>query len=439
MKENSTTKNWRCTEKSCKARVTTTLALTVVRADTDHDHEGKSVQTHLLRQACKEKAKSNISDRPRTIILTEAAQMNHTDAITLPDINSVRRSIWMQRRKMYPKLPTNLLESLDAVAQITSKETTLIEVDEESKIVGIFDTNAIRKTNYCQNLFSDGTFKSCPKFFRQIYSVLTFINGSYVPLSFFLLPNQKEATYYKMFQQFRKVYESVTGTAMENKTLHLDFEKAAHNGANQAMPGTKIRGCFFHLKQSWWRSIQELGLSCQYKDPKSEVGEFLKSTFGLPLLNMEEVAESFAFDVIENSPEGDAITEYLDYLTRTYITSSSKFPPCLWAGIDSEEKRTTNGCEAFHKHINSLFYAPHPSIFELFEKLEEITLESTFKLQSNENPRKLTTQEKRKQEQINFLKLQYSTEKISRRHFIEAMGKLSLPVTNFYALFYFFL
>jgi hypothetical protein len=46
-------------------------------------------------------------------------------------------------------------------------------------------------------------------------------------------------------------------------------------------PETSIQCCRFHLGQSWWRKIQKIGLSTEYKDNGSNIGKWLKSFFGL--------------------------------------------------------------------------------------------------------------------------------------------------------------
>ena len=53
--------------------------------------------------------------------------------------------------------------------------------------------------------------------------------------------------------------------------LHLDFEHATHNAARAKWPGIDIKGCQFHLSQSWWRKVQSLGLAAEYKNPESDV------------------------------------------------------------------------------------------------------------------------------------------------------------------------
>jgi hypothetical protein len=40
-----------------------------------------------------------------------------------------------------------------------------------------------------------------------------------------------------------------------------DFEQAIHNAINEMFPLCKIIGCKFHLSQSWYHKIQNLGLS----------------------------------------------------------------------------------------------------------------------------------------------------------------------------------
>ena len=125
---------------------------------------------------------------------------------------------------------------------MTTRDNALIEVDYERQIGGIFDTMAIQLMKDVEDFFGDGTFKSCPKQFHQIYTAITHANGSYVPLAFFLLPDKKERTYKAMFQHFRRVFEGLNGGNVENKTIHLDFEKAAHEAVKHVLPTFAFRG-----------------------------------------------------------------------------------------------------------------------------------------------------------------------------------------------------
>jgi len=49
------------------------------------------------------------------------------------------------------------------------------------------------------------------------------------------------------------------------QTIYVDFEEAIHYSNLSVWPETNIKGCRFHLGQSWWRKIQNLGLTNEYK------------------------------------------------------------------------------------------------------------------------------------------------------------------------------
>jgi len=66
------------------------------------------------------------------------------------------------------------------------------------------------------------------------------------------------------------------------EVIHVDFESSIHKAANIVWPLVKIQGCHFHLGQSWWCKIQELGLTSEYINKSSKVGSFIKYIFGLP-------------------------------------------------------------------------------------------------------------------------------------------------------------
>ena len=46
----------------------------------------------------------------------------------------------------------------------------------------------------------------------------------------------------------------------------VDFEKAAINTFAEVWPRTYIKGCFFHLSQSVYRKVQDLGLKTIYSN-----------------------------------------------------------------------------------------------------------------------------------------------------------------------------
>jgi hypothetical protein len=78
-------------------------------------------------------------------------------------------------------------------------------------------------------------------------------------------------------------------------------------------------------------------------------------------LNFSEVDDCFVEDLMPK-PLSEKLVEFSDYLVDTYISSSSTFPPSLWAmnSIDSER---TNACESFHSSFLRNFSSAYPNIF----------------------------------------------------------------------------
>ncbi|XP_050546057.1 uncharacterized protein LOC126908189, partial [Daktulosphaira vitifoliae] len=138
------------------------------------------------------------------------------------------------------------------------------------------------------------------------------------------------------------------------ENITADFEVSIHKAALIVWPLITIIGCRFHLTQSWYRKLQELGLSNAYK-----TCEWLKGTFGLTFLNPEDVSDCFVDDFMTSIPEGTTFIQYADYLIDNYISEESKYPPKIWALIDPSLARTTNNCETFHSHFNDQFYKAH--------------------------------------------------------------------------------
>ncbi|CAC5397740.1 unnamed protein product [Mytilus coruscus] len=140
---------------------------------------------------------------------------------------------------------------------------------------------------------------------------------------------------------------------------------------------TDISCCRFHLGQNWWRRIQTIGQSTEYKERSSEVGKWLNQFFGLAFLSLEEIEDCFVEDIMAVTPQNEKCLKFSDYILENYVAADSKFPPQIWASPpDSEAKRTTNGPESFHSYFNSQFYTCHPSIFifmDVFQKIQTTT------------------------------------------------------------------
>jgi len=151
------------------------------------------------------------------------------------------------------------------------------------------------------------------------------MHNLYVPLIFCPLKDKCTQTYTQTFQLL--VDECIKiNLIFKPEFIYADFENAIHLGALSTWPEIIIKGCRFHIAQSWWRKIQNLGLSNEYKQD-SELGKYLKYFFGLPFLRPEEVADCFVEDLMSIQPNNQRIQEFMDYILNNYIDSAAIFPP----------------------------------------------------------------------------------------------------------------
>ncbi|KAF0737873.1 Uncharacterized protein FWK35_00032989 [Aphis craccivora] len=96
-------------------------------------------------------------------------------------------------------------------------------------------------------------------------------------------------------------------------------------------------------------------------------------------------------------PNDDRIHEFCDYFLETYVMADSLFPPNVWAKFSNSTMRTTNACESFHSKLNSMFYSPNPSIFQLVDVLKQVQCDIYVKIRSsNLNNRRREILEKEK-------------------------------------------
>lgn len=144
-------------------------------------------------------------------------------------------------------------------------------------------------------------------------------NGNYIPLVFLLLPTKETKIYEQTFNSLIEVCTSKLSIHFQPKICIVDFEQSIHKAVLTVLLNIILRGCRFHLSQSWWIKIQNVGLSIKYKNHSSDIGKWFKWIFGLPLLEPENVGICFAVDFMGIKPMDERIDKFCDYLVDIYI------------------------------------------------------------------------------------------------------------------------
>ncbi|CAG8836736.1 15411_t:CDS:1, partial [Gigaspora margarita] len=195
----------------------------------------------------------------------------------------------------------------------------------------------------------DGTFRTVPTVFRQLYTIHapvgTSKNSQIFPLIYALMSSKSAELYTQLFQDLNDIAAENEFT-LRPSTIITDFEIAAINAFRDAFPDVTNKGCFFHFAQSGWRKVQESGLSVQYSTD-NHLNLKICQLFALAFL---PPADPAAFDMlkVEIPPAARNIVQWFEeyyvygkvrrvYRNGNVSRNAPLFSPTLWSVFDSVE------------------------------------------------------------------------------------------------------
>ena len=108
---------------------------------------------------------------------------------------------------------------------------------------------------------ADGAFEVCPNLRAQVYAIHAVSSGYCIPHIYALLPGKSQGAYATMWGQVRDL---VGDEADRERLPTVDFERAAINAFGETPPQSKVAGCYFHLGQSVFRRVQNLGIAVKF-------------------------------------------------------------------------------------------------------------------------------------------------------------------------------
>lgn len=170
----------------------------------------------------------------------------------------------------------------------------------------------LRELRQRQHWAVDGTFYCTPTHFDSVFTIHVHVGHSSVPVAYFLLQDRKETTYRRALTTFLDaanlrfaqpvsimsgncliafLTDRLTASVLSaHNVCGLDFESAAINALRATFHTSAIRLCLFHLAQSAFRNIADLGLVRLYRD-NARAQEMLRCFPALAALPPEDVVE----------------------------------------------------------------------------------------------------------------------------------------------------
>lgn len=374
---------WKCDQyyqRKCPARIHVENDVIVNRLK-KHNHAGDDAHLQVVKVLNKTKQKAIESQELPHLIATQACvKLPTAVAGQLPPFSLIKRNIRNVRnvKTQAPPNPINLLQlKIPLEYRVThSNEPFLLHDSEDGpNRILIFSTSTnLQLLSSAKRWFADGTFKSVPKLFSQLYTIHGDINSETVPLVYCLMAKRNEENYIKLFSELKVLQPNLTPNL-----IMTDYEKAAINGFRKTFHDAIMQGCLFHLSQCIFRSIQTNGLQKKYEE-SSEFALKMRMLAALAFVPELSVVQYFEH-LCDYGNFPDAAQPVLDYFEDNWIGRPDRrrirrppmFDLTLWNCFDIASvagPKTNNVCEGWHNAFNTLIGAQHPSVWKFIEKLK---------------------------------------------------------------------
>jgi hypothetical protein len=383
---------WRCSQrKICNASMTTNNNLDAIQILRDgtgkhlHAADPTEVQVRNITENVKKRAREEPNERPTNVLTAVVGVPPEEVAQKLPERRSMKR---MVNRVQSSRRPPNPKTIRDLV--ITAPYNTTLRGDpfllydsgqEDADRLLIFTTDEnLRVLAMCDQVFSDGTFKTVPEAFAQLFGIHGKYMGFVFPLVFALTTRLTEETYRVVYE---RVKERCTQLRLrldrENLTIMMDFELANMNAVRRVFPLATVRGCLFHFDQTIWRHVVEAGLKNEYETVDSPVRRDVVTLMALPFVPLDDLVEVFEDITEEMDPRLDDIvtnleTNYVKGVQRRRRLIAPRFRPEVWNTYEATlggEQRTNNSVEGWHNHLQLFMVVRHPTIWRFLENLRK--------------------------------------------------------------------
>lgn len=371
---------------TCNARIKLDSVDNYIGNVNEHSCHSSQQQCEVATVKCAIKRRAETTnDTTQQILAGELATISPAAAVILPGLSNMRRTIRSQRQnnETLPPLPPTraAIPVLPAEFQTTTSGQQFLLHDsgvaDANRILIFGSPDAVTLLEQSADWFGDGTFKTVPDIFYQLYTIHALVSDNVFPCIYVLLPNKTQATYDRMFHEL----SNITNGASPSSIL-MDFEKAAQNAFEATHPNSDVIGCFFHLCKNIWRRVQRAGLQQRYQDDQ-QFSVFVRMIMALafvPIVDLETAFDDL-FNEIRNQFNND-MDEVLNYFEDTYMgrprrngrRDNPMFAQETWNMHNRTRNhlpRTNNNVEGWHRGLQFHINTCHPNIWKFLNVLKK--------------------------------------------------------------------
>lgn len=313
--------------------------------------------------------------------------------------------------------------STNNVTKMTYRDVTAVEIPNkfhsflladycygDTRIIIFCSKEAKEKLTVLKSFFGDGTFKSCPAPFQQLYTVHGDLGSdnestAITPLFYALMSNRKKETYEILFSLVKSQIKDWNPNYFTS-----DFEEAAMSAICAIFPQISIHGCYYHFNNAIWKKGRELNLT-KNKTLRRQVA--LSAV--LPLLPEERIFEGW-FYVAAESPNDSQSEKFRKYMLSQWLRPNFIK---VWCSFDKRH-RTNNFAEGWHYKLNSAIGKKNPNILKLLTVLHQDA--SLYSVKAIQSPKRRKLLSVSSDKYVLDCQIQLINSEISVGHFIEKLA-----------------
>ncbi|CAF3241470.1 unnamed protein product [Rotaria sp. Silwood2] len=385
-----------------------------------HNHAQEASKPDVLKACIQMKELAQISNyQPAQIISNVIAITAHEIRPCLPRKDALRQQIQRAKRVCDVEVETKTLDDFklpDASSITLSGMHFSKDINDGTERILLFTTSEnLKWLQKAKFWIMDGTFKTVPTLFRQLYSIHApaggNINSRIVPLVYALMTVKSEELYQRLFQELNEWAEE-NELELKPDFVLTDFEKASINAVKSEFSSARSKGCHFHLGQNVYRQIQDAGLTKKYGTDQ-DFSLLIRHIPALAFLRPLEIPD--AFDEVKALLPSDA-EPIIQWFENNYVRGRIKrtfrngtvqrhdplHPPEMWSVFDNTEfafPRTQNKVEAWHRRWETLIARPHVGIFTMIKQIQkeqnEVEMEIEQSMRGEPAPKKRKEDENR--------------------------------------------
>ena len=421
-KQSKTSLLWRCLIDGCHGRLRTSFNYENPTITQNHHHlpDQTNRPIHQMRARLKERAATEAAPIPEIYNEEIARLSSDPDAVNAiaPPFEQVRGSMYNSRHKKYRSLPKDIssIEVPEALSKTLSGEDFLQYKNEIDGTIIVATTGNLKLLEQSPEVFIDGTFKTAPKLYYQLFTFHCFHLEKQVPLVYCLLLHKTAEQYIQLFRALRDIM-SKSNLVYSPKTIVSDYETGLISAIRQELPGTEHHGCLFHFTQAIYKKLQELGLVTQYRD-NINVQTYVRQLMALPFLSPTEISSTF-HRLKARSPK--CIEKLLSYFSDYWLNTIG--PEML--SVFNRPHRTNNALESWHARFNKRVARHEPNIFVLLEFIRSEQASTEQFIKNEQVGRKVVRscgKTRRLNQQIARIADQFSRNVINEEAFLRGIG-----------------